>query len=55
MPLYPLTPLAYLTITGFALVYVASTRPAEVFWALALLIAGFCFYLLTPKAAASGD
>jgi APA family basic amino acid/polyamine antiporter len=48
-PLYPLTPMIYLAVTGFALVYVASTRPAEALWAALLLVAGLALYALTPK------
>jgi APA family basic amino acid/polyamine antiporter len=48
-PLYPLTPLVYLAVTGFALGYVAWTRPDEAFLAAILLAAGLLLYALTPK------
>lgn len=48
-PLFPLTPLVYLGVTGAALVYVAATRPGEALAAIGLVAAGLAFYALTPK------
>lgn len=45
VPLYPLTPLVYLALTGWTLVYVALSRPAEVGFAAALIATGAAVYV----------
>ncbi|MEK7265612.1 MAG: amino acid permease [Pseudomonadota bacterium] len=46
-PLYPLTPLVYLALTLWTLIYAAASRPAEAAFAAALLAAGFGAYFLS--------
>ncbi len=50
-PLYPLTPLVYLSLTGWTLVYAALSRPVEIAFAAALIAAGLALYWLTTRAA----
>ncbi len=44
---YPLTPLVFLTLTGFTLLYVGISRPVEVLFALAITLSGLVFYAIT--------
>ena len=44
---YPFTPLVFLTLTGFTLIYVAKTRPAEAMFAAGVIISGLLAYILT--------
>ena len=44
---YPLTPLVYLALTGFTLVYVGMNRPVEALFALGVVLSGLAFYALT--------
>ncbi len=41
---YPLTPLVYLVLTGFTLLYVGINRPIEALFALGIIISGLAFY-----------
>lgn len=49
VPLYPLTPLLFLGISGFAMVYTASIRPKESILGLLTLVAGLIVYLLAGR------
>ena len=49
-PLFPATPLIYLALTGWTLVYAAASRPAEAAFAAALIAAGLAAYWLTRRA-----
>jgi len=51
---YPATPLVYLALTGWTLIYVAATRPFEALNALALIIVGFIVYLISARAGRPG-
>lgn len=51
-PFYPATPLVYLALTGWTLVYAAASRPAEAAFAAALIAAGLAAYWLTRRFAA---
>lgn len=51
---YPATPLIYLALTGWTLVYVALARPAEALFAAGLIIAGLAFYLAVERRAKAG-
>lgn len=55
VPLYPLTPLLFLAISGFAMVYTASIRPIETALGLLTLLAGLLVYLLAGRRDNSGD
>lgn len=46
---FPITPLIYLTLTGWTLTYVLINRPAEGGFALAVIAAGFVFYGLARE------
>ncbi len=46
VPLYPLTPLLFLAISGFALIYTATSRPAEALFGALTLLAGLGIYRL---------
>ena len=46
-PFYPATPLVYLALTGWTLIYVLISRPAEVAFAAGLIVIGLGFYALT--------
>ncbi len=50
-PLYPLTPLVYLGLTGWTLYYTALSRPVEIAFAAVLILAGLAAYLLLEKSA----
>jgi basic amino acid/polyamine antiporter, APA family len=41
---YPLTPLIYLLLTGFTLIYVGISRPVEALFALGVIGSGLAFY-----------
>ncbi|MDA8752780.1 amino acid permease [Halieaceae bacterium] len=47
--LYPLPPLVFLSITGWTLLYVVLERPVEAGIALAIVISGVVFYLLSRR------
>ena len=53
VPLYPITPLIFLTITGWTLTYIAIQRPVEALISAAIVASGGFFYWLvtttTPK------
>ncbi len=42
---YPLTPLVFMALTGFTLVYVGISRPVEALFALGVILSGFGFYM----------
>jgi APA family basic amino acid/polyamine antiporter len=44
---YPLTPLIFLSLIGFTLVYVGISRPIEALFALAIVVSGLAFYAMT--------
>ncbi len=48
-PLYPATPLIYLALTGWTLIYAAASRPIEAVVAAVLIAAGFAAYLATRR------
>lgn len=48
-PFYPATPLIYLALTGWTLVYAAISRPVETAFAGALLLAGLGAYAITTR------
>lgn len=48
--LYPVTPLVFLGITGWTLVYIVLQRPLEAFISAAIIASGGVFYLLTRPA-----
>jgi APA family basic amino acid/polyamine antiporter len=56
---YPLTPLVYLGITGWTLVYLLLQRPQEAGLGLAIVVSGLIFYAvsrrLDPEPVASGE
>jgi basic amino acid/polyamine antiporter, APA family len=41
---YPVTPLIYLTVTGWILIYALVNRPTEGLFGLGLIVSGFIFY-----------
>ncbi|MBL4596561.1 MAG: amino acid permease [Robiginitomaculum sp.] len=43
---YPITPLVYLALTGFTLVFVALSRPVEAIGALVIISSGLVFYFI---------
>jgi APA family basic amino acid/polyamine antiporter len=47
--LYPLTPLVFLAITGWTLLYVVLQRPVEAAIALGIVVSGGLFYLLSRR------
>lgn len=52
---YPLTPLVYLVVMGWTLVYVLVTRPTEALYGLALIAIGALFYLLARRRPSGPD
>ncbi|MDQ7078278.1 MAG: amino acid permease [Robiginitomaculum sp.] len=44
---FPLTPLVFLALTGFTLLYVGISRPTEALFALAIVVSGLAFYAMT--------
>lgn len=44
---YPLTPIIFLTITGFTLIYTAQKNPKEAIFGLSVIIAGVVFYFIS--------
>jgi APA family basic amino acid/polyamine antiporter len=44
---YPVTPLIFLSLIGFTLVYVGISRPMEALFALAIVASGLAFYTMT--------
>lgn len=46
---YPLTPLMYLALTGWTLVFVLVNRPAEGLFGLGLIATGLVFYFLSSR------
>jgi len=50
-PLYPITPLIYLTLTGWTLAYAAMSRPVEIAFAAGLILAGLVAYQATRMTA----
>lgn len=49
VPLYPVTPLLFLAISGFAMLYTASVRPVETALGLLTLVAGLLVYLAAGR------
>lgn len=49
VPVYPLTPLIFLAITGWTLLYVVLQRPVEAAIALGIVVSGGLFYLLSRR------
>jgi APA family basic amino acid/polyamine antiporter len=48
-PFFPVTPLVYLALTGWMLVYAAADRPAETAFAAGLILAGLAAYWATRR------
>ncbi|MBL4618338.1 MAG: amino acid permease [Robiginitomaculum sp.] len=46
---YPITPLVYLLLTGFTLIFVVYSRPTEALFALGVIVSGLLFYLFANK------
>ncbi len=46
VPLYPLTPLLFLAISAFAMIYTATVKPVEALWGALTLVAGLGIYRL---------
>jgi APA family basic amino acid/polyamine antiporter len=46
VPFYPLTPLLFLAISAFALIYTATVKPVEALWGALTLVAGLGIYRL---------
>ena len=46
VPLYPLTPLLFLAISAFAMIYTATVKPVEALWGALTLVAGLGVYRL---------
>ena len=44
---YPVTPLIFLSLIGFTLVYVGISRPMEALFALSIVVSGLAFYAMT--------
>lgn len=55
VPLYPLTPLVFMAISGFALVYTAAEKPAEAIFGALTLVAGLCVYVAVARAQNRGS
>jgi APA family basic amino acid/polyamine antiporter len=49
--LYPFTPLLYLALTGWTLLYVLIERPVEALFGLGIVVTGLVLYMLFPKSA----
>lgn len=49
VPLYPVTPLVFLAISGWMLWHMVRDKPAESFAGLATIAAGLILYFLSPK------
>jgi APA family basic amino acid/polyamine antiporter len=52
---YPLTPLIYLSITLWTLVYILVNRPMEGLVGLGLLAAGTCVYFISRRASVAPE
>ena len=52
---YPLTPLIYLVVMGWALIYVLVTRPTEALYGIALIAVGAVIYTLANRLPQSPD
>ena len=50
VPLYPLTPLLFLAISAFAMIYTATVKPLEALWGALTLVAGLGIYRLVAPA-----
>jgi APA family basic amino acid/polyamine antiporter len=51
VPLYPFTPLLFLSISAFAMIYTAAAKPLEAFWGAMTLVAGLGIYRIVRPAA----
>ena len=49
VPLYPITPLVFLAVSGWMLWHVVRDKPAESFYGLLTIAAGLLIYFLSPK------
>lgn len=54
VPFYPLTPVLFLAIAGFAMIYTTFTRPVESFAGLLLFAAGFLVYAVATRGKNTG-
>ncbi len=52
---YPATPAVYLSVTGWALVYTLSSRPAEAIFVFCVLAAGAMLYVFARRNSAAAD
>ena len=50
VPLYPLTPLVFLAISGWMMVHIIRDKPSESLAGLYTLLAGLVLYFISPKA-----
>ena len=50
VPLYPFTPLLFLAISAFAMIYTAAAKPLEAFWGGMTLVAGLGIYRIVRPA-----
>ena len=48
--LYPVTPLVFLGITGWTLLYIVLQRPVEATISLGIVVSGALFYLVSRRA-----
>ncbi len=46
---YPLTPLIFLLITGWTLIYIVVQRPTEGLWGMCIIAVGVGFYGLSQR------
>jgi len=46
---YPITPLIYIALTVFTLVFVVKTNPSKALFALAIIVIGVLFYWLSER------
>jgi APA family basic amino acid/polyamine antiporter len=46
-PWYPWTPLLFLGVTGWTLIYILMERPIEGLWGLGIIASGAVFYAIT--------
>ena len=52
---YPLTPLIFLLITGWTLIYIVLQRPTEGLWGLGIIATGAVFYALSQRFGSAPD
>lgn len=55
VPGYPFTPILFLALTAWTLVFLAQNRPVEIGWAAAAIAAGVAFYFVTTKLGSAAE